>query len=150
MMHVLYIALFAFSLLACSQAKNQQQEVTTVSQTPMTTTPSFNADSAYVFVENQVKFGPRVPNTDAHKACGNYLASELKRFGAKIYEQEAMLTAYDNTGLEAKNIIGSFNPENDKRILLSPIGIRVLIPTTIPTRLIIAKRSTEPTTEPAV
>ena len=99
MMHVLYIALFAFSLLACSQAKNQQQEVTTVSQTPMTTTtPSFNADSAYVFVENQVKFGPRVPNTDAHKACGNYLASELKRFGAKVYEQEAMLTAYDNTG----------------------------------------------------
>ena len=60
MMHVLYIALFAFSLLACSQAKNQQQEVTTVSQTPMTTTPSFNADSAYVYVENQVKFGPRV------------------------------------------------------------------------------------------
>lgn len=41
-----------------------------------------------------------------------------KRFGAKVYEQEAMLTAYDNTGLEAKNIIGSFNPENNKRILL--------------------------------
>lgn len=119
MTHILYIALLACSLMACSQAKNQQKENTTVSQAvPQTNTPVFNADSAYAYVENQVKFGPRVPNTQAHKDCGNYLASELERFGATVYEQEATLTAYDNTGLEAKNIIGSFNPENDKRILL--------------------------------
>jgi len=119
MMHILYIALLACSLAACSQAKNQQKENTTVSQAvPQTNTPTFDADSAYTYVENQVKFGPRVPNTQAHKDCGNYLASELKRFGAKVYEQEATLTAYDNTGLEAKNIIGSYNPDSDKRILL--------------------------------
>ena len=35
--------------------------------------PSFDADSAYRFVENQVSFGPRVPNSQAHKQCGNYL-----------------------------------------------------------------------------
>lgn len=119
MMHILYIALLACSLAACSQARNQQKENTTVSQAvPQTNTPVFDADSAYTYVENQVKFGPRVPNTPAHKDCGNYLASELRRFGAKVYEQEATLTAYDNTGLEAKNIIGSYNPDNDKRILL--------------------------------
>ena len=119
MMHILYIALLACSLAACSQAKNQQKENTTVSQAvPQTNTPTFDADSAYTYVENQVKFGPRVPNTQAHKDCGNYLASELRRFGAKVYEQEATLTAYDNTGLEAKNIIGSYNPDSDKRILL--------------------------------
>lgn len=119
MIHILYIALLACSLVACSQPKNQPTENTTVSKsTPATNAPSFNADSAYAYVENQVKFGPRVPNTPAHKACGNYLASELRRFGAKVYEQEATLTAYDNTGLEAKNIIGSFNPDNDKRIML--------------------------------
>ena len=45
MMHILYITLLACSLLACSQAKNQQQEKTTVSQAvPVTSTPSFNAD----------------------------------------------------------------------------------------------------------
>ena len=80
--------------------------------------PDFNADSAYAYVANQVAFGPRVPNTAAHKACGDYLASELKRFGAKVYQQEAILTAYDGTKLEARNIIGSFDPENSKRILL--------------------------------
>lgn len=81
-------------------------------------TPLFNADSAYAYVEKQVRFGPRVPNTPAHKACGNYLADELRRFGAKVYEQEALLTAYNNTGLEVRNIIGSFDPENKRRILL--------------------------------
>ena len=48
----------------------------------------------------------------------DYLASELKRFGAKVYQQEAILTAYDGTKLEARNIIGSFDPENSKRVLL--------------------------------
>lgn len=80
--------------------------------------PDFNADSAYAYVANQVAFGPRVPNSAAHKACGDYLASELKRFGAKVYQQEAILTAYDGTKLEARNIIGSFDPENSKRVLL--------------------------------
>ena len=45
-------------------------------------------------------------------------SSELKRFGAQVYEQEATLTAYNGTQLKAKNIIGSYNPENSKRVLL--------------------------------
>ena len=87
-------------------------------QAPATNVPAFNADSAYAYVANQVAFGPRVPNSAAHKACGDYLASELARFGAKVYQQEATLTAYDGTRLESRNIIGSFNPDMDKRILL--------------------------------
>ena len=30
---------------------------------------SFSADSAYSYVKRQVDFGPRVPGSDAHKAC---------------------------------------------------------------------------------
>lgn len=81
-------------------------------------TPEFDADSAYRYIADQVAFGPRVPNTKAHKDCGLYLESQLKRFGAKVFVQEAILTAYDGTRLEAKNIIGSFDPENKKRVLL--------------------------------
>ena len=81
-------------------------------------TLTFNVDSAYAFVDKQVAFGPRVPNTEAHKACGNYLADELRRFGAKVYEQEATLTAYNGDHLQSKNIIGAFNPNASKRILL--------------------------------
>ena len=46
--------------------------------------PEFNADSAYAYVAAQTAFGPRVPNSNAHKACGEYLAKQLEKFGAKV------------------------------------------------------------------
>ncbi|GHV48084.1 glutamine cyclotransferase [Bacteroidia bacterium] len=81
-------------------------------------TPAFNEDSAYLYISKQVGFGPRVPNSPAHKACGDYLIGELTRFGAQLFVQEMSLTAYNGDKLAARNIIGSFNPANPKRILL--------------------------------
>lgn len=119
MIKVIFI-LVSILMISCGQkGATESVAATEVKQKPETTiVPDFNADSAYAYVANQVAFGPRVPNTPAHKACGNYLASELARFGAKVYEQETTLTAYDNTPLQARNIIGSYNPESKKRILL--------------------------------
>lgn len=112
--------LLSFALLSCGSGGGEKvTKSVEVKKQPVTTSaPVFNADSAYLYVERQVAFGPRVPNSAAHKACGDYLASELGRFGAKVYQQEATLTAYDGTKLEARNVIGSFDPDNDKRILL--------------------------------
>jgi hypothetical protein len=80
--------------------------------------PDFNADSAYYFVDKQVAFGTRVPNSTGHAACGDYLATELKRFGAEVTEQKADLKAFDGAILKARNIIGSFSPDNEVRIML--------------------------------
>jgi Zn-dependent M28 family amino/carboxypeptidase len=80
--------------------------------------PVFNADSAYFYTEKQVSFGPRVPNTPAHDSCGNYLAGELRRFGATVTEQETTVHLLDNSPITIKNIIGAFQPENKNRILL--------------------------------
>ena len=80
--------------------------------------PDFDGDSAYVFVDKQVAFGPRVPNTKEHIACGDYLVSELKRFGADVQEQKMILTAYDGTKLNARNIIGSYGLDKKSRVLL--------------------------------
>lgn len=108
------------TLLSCGQkgVGKTAAPATETKKVPTTTAPSFDADSAYRYVEKQVSFGYRVPNTPGHKACGDYLSAELKRFGAQVYEQEMTLTAYDGTPLESRNIIGSFNPGNDRRILL--------------------------------
>ena len=107
------------ALCSCGQrSSNAQPETVTEVKQATTTAPSFNADSAYAFIDRQVSFGYRVPNMPGHKACGDYLAAELKRFGAQDYEQEMTLTAYDGTKLDCRNIIGSFNPEQEKRILL--------------------------------
>ena len=80
--------------------------------------PEFNADSAYAYTAAQVALGPRVPNTSAHRAGGDFLAGELRRFGAEVIEQEATLRIYDGQTIQAKNIIASFDLENKNRILL--------------------------------
>lgn len=81
--------------------------------------PVFNADSAYQFVNEQVQFGPRVPNTLAHKKSGDYLVNKLGTYGAKVIEQEFSAPSYDGKQLQLRNIIGSFYPEQKKRILLA-------------------------------
>ena len=106
-------------LSCCGQKAATDRTVSTVVEVRSSgLAPVFNPDSAYAFVERQVQFGPRVPNTEAHRACARYLASELKRFGAKIYVQETVLTAYNGDRLQAKNIIGVYNPEQTKRVML--------------------------------
>ena len=106
-------------LSCCGQKAATDRTVSTVVEVKSSgLAPVFNPDSAYAFVERQVQFGPRVPNTEAHRACASYLASELERFGAKIYVQETVLTAYNGDRLQAKNIIGVYNPEQTKRVML--------------------------------
>jgi Zn-dependent M28 family amino/carboxypeptidase len=80
--------------------------------------PDFNADSACQYVRQQVDFGPRVPNTPAHSACGDYFVATFKRFGAIVAEQKASLQNYAGTRLNARNIIASYQPDNNNRILL--------------------------------
>lgn len=80
--------------------------------------PSFNADSAYAFIAEQVAFGPRVPNTASHVACGDWLAAELERHGADVIEQPGRVRAYDGSILNMRNIIGQYRPDNPERIML--------------------------------
>jgi hypothetical protein len=110
-----FIIALLLSVFSCKQ--NTQSLAS--SEVQKIVLPSFNPDSAYVYTVNQVAFGPRVPNTEAHRQCGHYLAGELRRFGATVTEQEAVLYTYNNIALNAKNIIGSFQPENKNRILLT-------------------------------
>lgn len=84
----------------------------------LTATPDFNGDSALAFVQKQVDFGPRVPNTTAHKACARWLTAELERFGLETIVQEATVTAYNNDRLDIYNIMGRYRPEAPRRIVL--------------------------------
>jgi hypothetical protein len=85
---------------------------------PEVKAPEFNSDSAYAWVQKQVDFGPRIPNTPAHAACAEWMVSKLKSYGAMVTVQEAKLTAYNGKTLQSKNIIASFSPEKKDRILL--------------------------------
>ncbi|RAJ97848.1 peptidase M28-like protein [Larkinella arboricola] len=104
---------------SCKSKKQDQQEESQATEAKMVPAPSFNADSAYAYVAKQVSFGPRVPNTDAHRRCGDYLIATLKALGCQVTVQEFTATTYDNLKLNARNIIGSINPQAPKRIMLA-------------------------------
>ena len=107
-------------LFACNSKGNTQpvNEVKTSSETLQKEIPAFDRDSAFSFLKKQCDFGPRVPNTAAHRECADYLVEELKRFGAEVIEQSADLRAYNGTILKSKNIIGVFYPEKIRRVIL--------------------------------
>lgn len=86
---------------------------------PVIAVPVFQADSAYAFIAQQVAFGPRVPNSAAHRACGDWLIDKLAGYGAAVQVQEATVRAFDGTPLAMRNIIARFGPEKNRRVLLS-------------------------------
>ncbi len=115
---ILFAALtLSVSCSSCQSNKNASGSRTMESYTRVS--PDFNADSAYTFIEKQVSFGPRVPNTAAHNACGDYLVSKLNEFGAQVIEQKADITHYNGQNIGIRNIIASYQPEKQKRILLA-------------------------------
>lgn len=111
-----------YSIISCDFQKKETAATATQTETTAPTqskAPAFNPDSAYQFIAKQVSFGPRVPNSVAHKAAGDYLIQKLKSFGAKVVVQEFESTAYNGKKLKLRNIIGSYNPEAGNRILLA-------------------------------
>lgn len=77
--------------------------------------PAFSADSAYAYVAKQVQFGPRIPGAPGHEQCAQWLRQELARHGADtILLQQATLEGYG----PMINILGRYNPQADKRLLL--------------------------------
>ena len=109
-------------LVSCGEdEKHTQKKITPPPPKPTVkpiSRPSFSADSAYSFVKKQVDFGPRVPNTPAHKECAKYLAGKLRSYDLNVIEQKGVVVAFNDERLKIINIIGQYKPELKDRILL--------------------------------
>lgn len=90
----------------------------TTVETKKIPTPDFNADSAYAYVKAQVDFGPRVPGTPSHAKCADYLVSKLKSYGFDVMVQKGTVQTFDKKQFILKNIIASYKPDAQSRILL--------------------------------
>ena len=66
--------LLLIAMVACSNKSKGTTDSEEKQPGSTVSVPQFDADSAYRYVKAQVDFGPRVPNTAAHKDCGEYLA----------------------------------------------------------------------------
>lgn len=123
---LVFIFLPAMSLIvACGESEQKKtetkdgQKTENKEQQSFKQAPEFNSDSAYYYIEKQVAFGPRVPNSKEHAACAEWLKNKLASFnGWEVQIQEFKARAFDDKILNGKNIIASYNKDASKRILL--------------------------------
>lgn len=115
---LLWLFVCIAALAGCRSATTEEKQVPDNALTAIAA-PAFNEDSAFVFIKQQVEFGPRVPNTEAHIQCGDFLSGKLKSWGWEVVEQHFTPTTFDGKKLRARNIIGIFNPDARRRILLA-------------------------------
>lgn len=112
----LLLPLMLSALVACGGKETKQSE--TVEEKPMVEVPDFSGDSAYLYVDMQVGFGPRVPGTEAHKACLDYLKNSFEAFGAEVTVQEGKAKLYNGKEMPLFNLIASYNPQAEKRVII--------------------------------
>lgn len=73
---------------------------------PPPVTPSFDKERAWADLLKQVGFGPRVPGTDAHQKCQDYLYTELQRFATNVTLQP-FSHVLGSANRDMNNIIGT-------------------------------------------
>ena len=117
MRSVLFIILIGVVLVACEH-QPKQPKPNDPKPVEKVVVPEFNADSAYAFVKAQTDFGPRVPGSEAHEQCAQWLQEKFSEYADTVMVQEFRTRLYTGQGMDGKNLIASFNPDAKKRLLL--------------------------------
>ena len=118
MKKVLYFLVIAICFASCENEKKPQQTVQKQEKKNVVV-PAFVGDSAYYFVKRQCDFGPRVPGTEAHQLCAEWMIETLNGYADTVYVQDFRTRIYDERAFDGKNIIASFNPQAKKRIIIA-------------------------------
>lgn len=115
----LYILLIAIVFASCDTNTKPAQTTSQKTEKKTVVVPAFNADSAYYFVEKQLAFGPRVPESKAHQQCAEWFVNTLNSYCDTVFVQDFKTRIYDKRVIAGRNIIASFNPEAKKRIIIA-------------------------------
>lgn len=104
MRKIVFIFISVLALISCTK------------KTAVVQRPSFSSDSAYAYIERQMAFGPRVPNSAAHTQCAVWLIEQLRACGAEVELQKGFMPDYRGNNQQIYNIIGHFyTPETATR-----------------------------------
>ena len=114
------LCLFTIPMLMASSCKTKKAEntVSEITTENKITKPAFSSDSAYVFTQQQVDFGVRVPGTTAQTKCAAYFEQKLKSYGATVITQNTKVVVYDGKSVPCINVIASYNPEVKRRLMI--------------------------------
>ncbi len=113
------ICVYAALGASCSSGGGGPETTTPVTPTP-SQRPAFDEARAFADLEAQVDFGPRIPGSDAHAQCLQFLVDELEDAGAEVVTQQFSSTTPlgGETEYQFTNIAGLFSPEADGEVLL--------------------------------
>jgi glutaminyl-peptide cyclotransferase len=80
-------------------------------------TREFDGPRAFSYVEQQLAFGPRVPNTAGHRNMGDWLDAELRRRADTVIVQAFTHRTARGETLALRNFFARFRPEATERVL---------------------------------
>ena len=100
MRNISILLILTATLLSCKGTKTVNDE-----SVAMPVGPTFSADSAFVYCQQQCDFGPRPMNSPAHDKVRDWIVQEFQRHGCTVEQQHADLKGYDGTMLHSTNII---------------------------------------------
>ena len=117
------IVVAALAITACSgnsdKAVSRPDNTTIAHESRNISALEFNADSAYSYVGRQVAMGPRIPGSDAHKECEQFISRFMLESGADtVSTQRGTMLAADGKRIPVANIFAQYNPVAEKRVLL--------------------------------
>jgi glutaminyl-peptide cyclotransferase len=100
--------IFSFFLLLLLLSSCQSQVI-----------PEFNEKNAFQYLEKQCEFGARVPGTEAHLKCRDYLVATLQKYADRVMQQPFQAIIEQNKrSVTCYNIIANFHSSKTHRILL--------------------------------
>ena len=107
---------------ACGHGAASSTDNETSTEVVATTTASerqaFDGNGALDLTRQQCNFGPRVPGTQAHAKCADWLISTLKQSCDTVILQTGTVQTATEGKIGIKNIIGVINPDASQRLLL--------------------------------
>ena len=84
--------------------------------------PTFDADSAYQYVADQVACGYRTPGSEGQRRCADYLTQKMRQWCDTVMVQNFTATLWDGRVVPGKNIIASIEGRQGtaaaKRVLM--------------------------------
>jgi len=116
MRYICVFTVLVFIVIGCKEEPTSDTSPATTKTTVQI--PAFSGDNAYANVEKQLAFGFRIPGTEEHKECGEWIISTMEAHGAKVKKQNFKSSFLGKTNVPSFNIMAQINPDKNKRILL--------------------------------
>jgi Zn-dependent M28 family amino/carboxypeptidase len=79
--------------------------------------PAFDGERALAYVREFLRWGARVPGTEAHVSAGDWIVTQMRQRADTVYEQRWTHTTTKGVKLPLRNIIARFRPELTERVL---------------------------------